>query len=127
MILLRYYFLPNGHFARKNTKILAATESEKPCSLIAEALAARYTDIGCVNRFDKLGRHRVIWLDMATSSHNKGMLDHPGVIKMIILQGLSYNLDNIVTFGKAFVSRSSQERLRASTAQAMRLVTCNTN
>ena len=68
-----------------------------------------------------LGRHRGIWLDMATRSQNQGMLGHPGENRMILPHGQSCsfttNLPKMAPGGNACGSRSSYERLGASSAQ----------
>ena len=76
---------------------------------------------GCVNRLGRLGRLSGIWLDMTTGSQNQGMLGHPGAIKMILLNGESYNitaLPNMADSGKVYASWSYHGRLSASTAVA---------
>ena len=81
-----------------------------------------------VNRLGRLGRLSGIWLDMATRSQNKGMLGHPGAIRMILLHGESCNssttLPNMVD-GVCF--QSYHGRLSASTAVARGSGTGDTN
>ena len=68
---------------------------------------------------------------MATRSQNQGMIGHTGAIRMIILHGYSLNfattLPRMATGRKAYGSRHSQGRLRASTAQARESVTGDMN
>ena len=42
--------------------------------------------IGKVSRLGRLDRHSGICLDIATRSQNRGMLGHPGVIRIVLLQ-----------------------------------------
>ena len=85
---------------------------------------------GCVNRMGRMGRLSGIWLDMATRSQNQDMLGHPGAIRMILLHGescsFSTTLPNMAAGGKVYSSRSSHDRLSASTAEARRSRTSDT-
>ena len=61
----------------------------------------------------------------------KIILGHPGVIRMILLHGQSYNfsttLPKMAAGGKAYVSRSTHDRLSASTAETRGSGTSDTN
>ena len=76
-----------------------------------------------VNRLGRLGRLSGIWLDMATRSQNRGMLGHPGAIRMTLLHGESCNFSTtcpiwLMGGGEVYTFRSYPGQLSAPTAVA---------